>query len=303
MQFSLIFLQGKAGGTDVLELKYKEPIWPHQLHLNQILGRLPRLTHLILDGSELRFLRDLGSSLQSLITLSICDCGLRSLDGAYAMPNLRTLIARKNAIKIPTQCSFLSRLSYLDLSSNPISTFDEFGSLRLCGELRILKLHDTPVATMPDFNKEMKRLVPQLKEIHPPSLETLNFKHIRQQGQNQMREESNQVETMEKNSVPSLSYNQVVQDEPKAGIAYQKIRDQTVDMKKQQEEQKKDGFENANLGGGDFTGIFMAPNFLKRLGEAMPPSSAEDDGEEDELDDNHININQTFGEDKPNMYQ
>ncbi|ODN03386.1 Leucine-rich repeat-containing protein 56 [Orchesella cincta] len=282
--------RGKMCGTDVLELKYKEPQWPHQLLLNQILARLPRLTHLILDGSELRFLRDLGSSLQSLITLSICDCGLRSLDGTYAFPNLRTLIARKNLIKIPTQASFLSRLSYLDLSSNPISSADEFGSLRHCSELRVLKLHDTPLAAEePGFNKEIKRLVPQLKEIHPPRPDMLQFKQIKKEGHQMMsradgeskqetkqnKEKKIKKEKKMMSSVPGMAYDDVMLDEPKPGIAYQKIAAKHQPDTKQNHDDDDD-IKDVSLGTGDYSGVLMAPNFLQHLEEAMPPSTAEE---------------------------
>lgn len=309
--------QGKYyGGAHSLELKYKEPVWPHQLFLNQILARLPCLTHLVLDGSELRFLRDLGSSLQSLITLSICDCGLRSLDGVFGMPNLRTLIARKNMISIPTQLSFLRKLSYLDLSSNPISSTDEFGSLRHCGELRILKLYDTPLAiNESNFNKEIKRLVPQLKEIHPSRLYTLfgmpklmvrsktadQQKKSKKTGQNQqwqqMREESkqgggaatattagvgetNKSRRNDPSVMPSLAYNDVMVDQPKRGIAYQKIEtNKTLKEQEQEHRQKESEIKDVSLGTGDFSGIFMAPKFLQHLEETMPPLT---EGEEDE---------------------
>jgi len=337
-------------GLESLELKYKEPIWPHQLFLNQILARLPSLTHLVLDGSELRFLRDLGSSLQSLITLSICECGLRSLDGIYGMPNLRTLIARKNMIRIPTQLSFLRRLSYLDLSSNPISTADEFGSLRHCGELRILKLYDTPLAiNQSNFNKEIKRLVPQLKEIHPSRLYDLigmpklmvrsssqiasmdpgdHHQNPGQNQQHQMRKESKQVgeavgggETNKKKEksrrndpsmMPSLAYDDVMADQPKPGIAYQKIEtNKTLKEQEQEHRQKQSEIKDVSLGTGDFSGIFMAPKFLQHLEETMPPSTAEDDDDEDDDQDqqqqqesqhHHHYPHESFGDAAANLH-
>ena len=52
---------------------------------------LPSLRSLVLDGSHLSSLRDLGTRLQDLTRLSIKKCGLTDLDGLNAFPSLQEL--------------------------------------------------------------------------------------------------------------------------------------------------------------------------------------------------------------------
>ncbi|OXA38950.1 uncharacterized protein LOC118433121 [Folsomia candida] len=154
-------------GGETLILQHKPPIWPHQQDLHRILARMPTLTCLILDGSDLECFRDLGSSVPSLCSLSVVRCGLKTLDGTAALPNLRTLIASNNNLKNAVQCSFLAELCHLDLSSNPIKDIGPFAHLKACTKLRSLKLYATPVSRSPDFYSHIKYLLPRLKEVFP----------------------------------------------------------------------------------------------------------------------------------------
>ena len=65
----------------------------------ELLGAsLPNLQELCLDGSQLASLRDLGTALANLTSLSLADCGLDELDGVAAMPSLRSLRLPGNRI-------------------------------------------------------------------------------------------------------------------------------------------------------------------------------------------------------------
>jgi len=152
---------------EALTLRYKIPEWPHQKPLWHTLTQIPKLTYLILDRSELSNLRELGSSLQSLLTLSICNCGLKTLDGTFAFPNLRTLIASDNKLTNPSQCSYLEELQHLDLCANPINSYDGLVHLSLCPNLRSLHLNGTPISKQHDFQTKLKGFIPQLKELYP----------------------------------------------------------------------------------------------------------------------------------------
>jgi len=59
---------------------------------------------------------ELGSSLPNLVTLSAMRCGLKSLDGVMAFPNLENLFVADNYIDNPSHLSGLRNLRFLDLS-------------------------------------------------------------------------------------------------------------------------------------------------------------------------------------------
>jgi hypothetical protein len=150
---------------EVMQLKYNPAGIQEPLH--QILSKQQSLSCLILDGSKLECLGDLGNSLPSLIILSVAGCGLNTLDGTFAFPNLRTLVASNNNLEQVTECSLLRELAHLDLSSNPIVDIEPFAFLKVCKKLRSLKLYTTPLSKLSDFYPHMKYLLPQVKELNP----------------------------------------------------------------------------------------------------------------------------------------
>jgi hypothetical protein len=63
------------------------------------LGRmLPRLEELVLDGSRIASIRDLGTDLRCLRVLSLNDCNLYDLEGVSSLLGLEELYLRNNAI-------------------------------------------------------------------------------------------------------------------------------------------------------------------------------------------------------------
>jgi Leucine-rich repeat (LRR) protein len=66
------------------------------LDLGDLVRRLDRL---VLDGSKVCSVRDLGVGLKFLSSLSLNDCGLSELDGIGMLTNLKELSARDNDIE------------------------------------------------------------------------------------------------------------------------------------------------------------------------------------------------------------
>ena len=60
---------------------------------------MKRLDHLILDGSKISSVRDLGVGLKYLSSLSVNDCGLNELDGIGMLTSLTQLSARDNDLE------------------------------------------------------------------------------------------------------------------------------------------------------------------------------------------------------------
>jgi len=65
------------------------------LYINEI---LPSLTSLVLDESVMSSIRDLGTGLRCLLSLSINSCGLYDLDGVGVLSSLQDLSACDNFI-------------------------------------------------------------------------------------------------------------------------------------------------------------------------------------------------------------
>ena len=129
------------------------------------------LRNLMLDDSSLNCLRDLGSSLPNIVTLSVMRCKLKSLDGASGLPNLENLFAADNHVSTLSPLAYLEKIRYVDLSGNEISEFEGFRFLSACAQLQCLKLVDTVLARRKDFHQRLKDMIPSLRELHPiPSL-------------------------------------------------------------------------------------------------------------------------------------
>ncbi|CAG7833667.1 unnamed protein product [Allacma fusca] len=153
----------------MFKIVYKEPRWPHQVTLDKMVDRLYKVKHLVLDDSQIMSLRDITSLLPSLIILSVKNCGLKTLDGTVAFPNLQKLFAADNELVHPAQCSMLSELQEMDLSGNPVTTFDGFEYLSVLHYLKVLKLYDTKISEERGFQLELRRLIPSLRDIYPKS--------------------------------------------------------------------------------------------------------------------------------------
>lgn len=94
------YLQKVAGTQDLMTVtSIKLQIDTSYQSLLDIGDLLKRLDHLILDGSKISSVRDLGVGLKFLISLSINDCGLSELDGIGMLTSLKELSARDNDIE------------------------------------------------------------------------------------------------------------------------------------------------------------------------------------------------------------
>ena len=109
---------------------------------------LPSLRSLVLDGSHLSSLRDLGTRLQDLTRLSIKKCGLTDLDGLNAFPSLQELDISDNTELIDISDLFHhDTLSVLRARRTALHELTCLEVLGTCAELREVELSDTPLAT------------------------------------------------------------------------------------------------------------------------------------------------------------
>lgn len=87
----------------------------HEVGLQHLSTHMPVLRELILDGSIVESLRDLGSGLKMLKVLKVNRCGLTSIDGIYGMKNLSELYAAHNYITDLTPCTTLETIRLINV--------------------------------------------------------------------------------------------------------------------------------------------------------------------------------------------
>lgn len=113
----LPLLQQKAAGLDDISgvTQVKLQVISVDVSLQYLSYHTPLLRELILDGSIISSLRDLGCGLKCLKILRINRCGLKHLDGTFGLESLEELYATKNAIKDISPCYNLPNIKVLDV--------------------------------------------------------------------------------------------------------------------------------------------------------------------------------------------
>lgn len=86
-----------------------------EVSLQRISVYMPQLSELILDGSAISTLRDLGCGLINLKVLKVNRCGLTSLDGLMGLDTLEELYAKDNQLENVCQCTSLEDVRILDV--------------------------------------------------------------------------------------------------------------------------------------------------------------------------------------------
>ncbi|CAB3368166.1 Hypothetical predicted protein [Cloeon dipterum] len=122
----------------------------------------PNLQQLILNGSFLLSLRELGTGMSQLIELRVASCSLRSLDGLSAFANLQELHAPHNPVADIWSCAALANLKVLDLSYTKVVNAKQTGFLGACIDLKALSLFGSPAASMVNYRKEVAEQLPDL---------------------------------------------------------------------------------------------------------------------------------------------
>eukprot|EP00613_Pedinella_sp_CCMP2098_P053054 CAMPEP_0171896328 /NCGR_PEP_ID=MMETSP0992-20121227/47515_1 /TAXON_ID=483369 /ORGANISM="non described non described, Strain CCMP2098" /LENGTH=924 /DNA_ID=CAMNT_0012524325 /DNA_START=89 /DNA_END=2861 /DNA_ORIENTATION=- len=142
---------------------------------------LPSLHTLVLDGSCLSSLRDLGTDLKGLTSLSLTDAGLEELDGISALPSLRSLKLRNNRVNDLTPLCMHESLQVLDLSYNLVSDLDSLAMLGTCPKLYSLDLRGNLLEILQQQQQQQQQqefLYALLVIYHVPLLKVLDGRHI-----------------------------------------------------------------------------------------------------------------------------
>nr|XP_023017635.1 leucine-rich repeat-containing protein 56 [Leptinotarsa decemlineata] len=123
----------------------------------------PALRELILDGSMVTSLRDIGGGLKNLKILRVNHCGLTCIDGVFGIDTLEELYAADNSITNLAPCAFLANIRIVDVRRNFISETN-LGYLSLCQNLEELSVEGNPEIGS-RYREKILLLLPYLKKI------------------------------------------------------------------------------------------------------------------------------------------
>ncbi|XP_049296789.1 uncharacterized protein LOC125770829 [Anopheles funestus] len=155
----------QAAGTQDLatvnEIKLK--VISHMTSLQRIPCFIPQLRSLILEGSIVMTLRDLGCDMTFLRYLNVSRCSLKHLDGTTGLESLEELVADYNLIEEVGPCSNLINIKKISLKSNRITDLGSVTFLALCEKLEVLDLRENFVSEDPSFWHVLRTNIPQLR--------------------------------------------------------------------------------------------------------------------------------------------
>ncbi|XP_058116783.1 uncharacterized protein LOC131288515 [Anopheles ziemanni] len=157
-----------AAGTEdlatVREIKLK--VISHMTSLQRIPCFIPHLRSLILEGSIVMTLRDLGCDMTTLRYLNVSRCSLKHLDGTTGLESLEELVADYNLIEEVGPCTNLTNIRKISLKGNRITDLGSVTFLALCEKLEALDLRENLVSENPSFRHVLKMNIPQLKSLN-----------------------------------------------------------------------------------------------------------------------------------------
>uniref|UniRef100_A0AAG5DPN9 U2A'/phosphoprotein 32 family A C-terminal domain-containing protein n=1 Tax=Anopheles atroparvus TaxID=41427 RepID=A0AAG5DPN9_ANOAO len=157
-----------AAGTEdlatVSEIKLK--VISHMTSLQRIPCFIPHLRSLILEGSIVMTLRDLGCDMTTLRYLNVSRCSLKHLDGTTGLESLEELVADYNLIEEVGPCTNLTNIKKISLKGNRITDLGSVTFLALCEKLEVLDLRENLVAENPSFRHMLKMNIPQLRSLN-----------------------------------------------------------------------------------------------------------------------------------------
>uniref|UniRef100_A0A182M0Q7 U2A'/phosphoprotein 32 family A C-terminal domain-containing protein n=1 Tax=Anopheles culicifacies TaxID=139723 RepID=A0A182M0Q7_9DIPT len=155
----------QAAGTQDLatvnEIKLK--VISHMTSLQRIPCFIPQLRSLILEGSIVMTLRDLGCDMTFLRYLNVSRCSLKHLDGTTGLESLEELVADYNLIEEVGPCSNLTNIKKISLKGNRITDLGSVTFLALCEKLEVLDLRENFVSDDPSFWHVLRTNIPQLR--------------------------------------------------------------------------------------------------------------------------------------------
>ncbi|XP_044256019.1 leucine-rich repeat-containing protein 56 [Tribolium madens] len=196
LEHNLRALLVQVTGTENLELvtQVKLRVIARDVPLQHLGVFIPALRELILDGSVVATLRELGSGLKNLKILRINRCGIEVLDNMLALESLEELYAADNLIENCMPCAFLSNLKVLDLRRNRLKDVRRtLTFLTICEKLEHIFLEgNDEIWQFGNYRQTVKSLLPTLRSLNGITFEDESNPKLSQQNSIQKAEKVNQ---------------------------------------------------------------------------------------------------------------
>lgn len=127
--------------------------------------RLPNLSQLKLNNSNIPTVRDLGTSFTKLTVLWLSRCNVVEVDGISAFPSLKELYVAFNEVKDLSAVCSCDSLEVLDLEGNSVEDISEVYFLGSCLALSALTLEGNPVQGVKGYRRLILEALPDLKTL------------------------------------------------------------------------------------------------------------------------------------------
>ncbi|KAJ1479304.1 hypothetical protein T484DRAFT_2882105 [Baffinella frigidus] len=150
-------LQNLTGSEDLTAVSFLEVrINTDDIVLRDLGARLPNLSELKLNSSNVLSFRDLGTSFASLTVLWLARSNVHELDGIGSLTSIKELYLAFNEVKDLSPMVACDSLEVLDLEGNQVEEISEAHFLVSCEFLSSLTLEGNPVSKLPRYRKEVR---------------------------------------------------------------------------------------------------------------------------------------------------
>jgi hypothetical protein len=164
--FSEERLKELVGTEDVETVTFLEVrINSEEIVMRDLGLRLPNLSELKLNNSNIASMRDLGTSFKNLTVLWLARSNVQDLDGVGALLSITELYLAFNEVKDLSALVGCDTLEVLDLEGNVISDIDEVRFLSSCEKLRELTLDGNPIANAETYRDDVCESLPQIEML------------------------------------------------------------------------------------------------------------------------------------------
>ena len=164
--FSDAGLAELVGTQDVETVTFLEVrINAEEIVLRDLGLRLPNLSELKLNNSNVPSIRDLGTSFGNLTVLWLARSNVQELDGMSALLSIKEVYLAFNEVKDLSALVGCDTLEVLDLEGNAIADINEVGFLASCEKLSVLTLDGNPIANSASYRKDVLGTLPQIEML------------------------------------------------------------------------------------------------------------------------------------------
>ena len=164
--FSEARLQQLVGTSDVESVTFLEVrINAEEIVMRDLGVRLPNLTEMKLNNSNITSFRDLGTAFKNLSVLWLARSNVQELDGISGLVSIKEIYLAFNEIKDLSALVGCDGLEVLDLEGNVIDDMGEVSFLSSCTGLTTLTLEGNPIANTETYRQEVLKALPQIEVL------------------------------------------------------------------------------------------------------------------------------------------